>query len=203
MFDNPIFFLILISVISAISDWLGKRRKAKKLAEELEGSEEFESMPEVELAVEPEERQQTLREEKQDWEERLRRLLEGDESSVQTSPQQAAPVYDEPAWSSNEGAEAHSGGYSFGQRPISEDRSSNDVGVDLAQQALKTRKSKSIGEEMSRPAPALKVIRLGGGNRSVETTNFHSKSSIRKAIVAAVVLGAPKGSGEEADLLKI
>jgi hypothetical protein len=200
VFDNPIFFLILISVISAISDWLGKRRKAKKLAEELEGSEEFESMPEVELAVEPEKPQQTLREEKQDWEERLRRLLEGDESSVQTSPQPAAPVDDEPTWSSNEGAEAPSGGYSFGQRPISEDRRSSDVGVDLAQQA---RKSRSIDEEMSKPAPALKVIRLGGGgNRSVDT-NFHSKSSIRKAIVAAVVLGAPKGSGEEADLLKI
>ncbi|MDA7632918.1 hypothetical protein N8766_02310 [bacterium] len=203
MFDNPIFFLILISVISAISDWLGKRRKAKRLAEELEGSEEFESMPEVELAVEPEKPQPTLREEKQDWEERLRRLIEGDESSVQTSPQPAAPVYKEPAWSSNEGAEFPSGEYSFGQRPISEDRSSNDVGVDLAQQAHTERKSRSIGEEMNKPAPAMKVIRLGGGgNRRVET-NFHSKSSIRKAIVAAVVLGAPKGSGEEADLLKI
>jgi len=201
VFDNPIYFIILISVISAISDWLGKRRKAKRLAEELEGSEEFESMPEVELAVEPEKPQQTQREEKQEWEERLRRLLEGDESPVQPSPQPAAQVYTEPTRSSNE--EASSEGYSFSQRPISEERSSNNVGTDQAQLLQKARKSSSIAKETNKPMPAMKVIRVGGGgNRRVET-NFHSKSSIRKAIVAAVVLGTPKGSGKEADLLKI
>jgi len=196
VFDNPIYFIILISVISAISDWLGKRRKAKRLAEELEGSEEFESMPEVELAVEPEKPQQTQREEKQEWEERLRRLLEGDESPVQP----AAQVYTEPALSSNE--DASSEGYSFSQRPISEERSSNNVGTDQGQLLQKARKSSSIAEETNKPMPAMKVIRVGEGNKSVKT-NFHSRTSIRKAIVAAVVLGTPKGSGEEADLLKI
>jgi hypothetical protein len=205
VFDNPIFFLILISVISAISDWLGKRRKAKRLAEELEGSGEIESMPEVELAAEPENPQQTLREEKQEWEERLRRLLEGEESPVQQSPQPAAPVYSEPTRVSRERAEVPSweGEYSFGQNPILEERSPENVGTDQIQQLQRARTSRTTREETGKPSAALKVTRLGGGgNRRVET-NFHSKSSIRKAIVAAVVLGAPKGSGEEADLLKI
>lgn len=201
MFDNPIFFLILISVISAISDWLGKRRKAKRLAEDLEGSAEHESMSEAELAVEPEPPRRSLKEEKQQWEERLRRLLEGDESPHQSSPQPEASVYPEETPLGSEGGGAFSRESSFRQEPVSEERGSNDGQSQRLQKALQSR---SKGDEPSVPAPALKVTRLGGGGRNKRVDiDFHSKTSIRKAIVAAVVLGSPKGSGEEADLLKI
>lgn len=211
MFDNPIFFLILISVISAISDWLGKRRKAKRLAEE-ERSGEIESMPHVELELEPEplRPRQSQSEQKQEWEERLRRLLEGEESPVQPGPQPIPSAYSEPRRSSYGEATNAPEEYSFGGGAVSDGSFAESSVADRAQErqqellaaSSRAREAKSISAASSKSAPSMRVTRIGGRKGRVET-NFHSKSSIRRAIVAAVVLGAPKGSGDEADLLKI
>ena len=78
MFDNPIFFLILISLISAISEWIGKRRKARQRLEQ-EASMEVEAGDESPHDIEAEQadRRRQLEDQRAVWEERLRRMLQG------------------------------------------------------------------------------------------------------------------------------
>ena len=190
MFDNPLFFLILISVLSAISDWLGKRRKAARLRE-MENQGEIDQYEEP-LAEETlrEERGRSARQEQEDWEERLRRMIGADEEPppVRQDPQPATQV----APSVDYGYEPPPPPAVY-QEPLRRESVPNPIpAAPLAKTSVSLTKS----------APAMRSHRSRRKRRSTGI-NFRSKDSIRKSIVAAVVLGPAKGTGEEADLIQL
>ena len=201
MFDNPLTFLILISVISAISDWLGKRRKAAREREVLEqGGVEIDQSYEIAEQVPQADSRPSLRERKQEWEERLRRMLEGDQSPE--TPTQS-PVQPRPS-------EAPESEYLFGDAresmeaspaplpvfdtqlsPETDDRSASQRVADI-----------STDVTLSKPAPPMQVRRRKRSH-GPSVVNFQSKDEIRKAIIASVALGSPKGLGEESDIIPL
>ncbi len=193
MFDNPLFFLILISVLSAISDWLGKRRKAARLREMEAGevSSPQENEPEITFQ---EERRQSVPEEKEDWEERLRRMLGADE--------EPAPIKQHPRPSSQQ-EPASNYGFEPPPPPTSVFRTeANPAQQQSIPNPVPATTLANIDVTLSEPAPAMQT-HVSSQRRRASEINFRSKDAIRKSIVAAVVLGPPKGSGKEADLLQL
>ncbi len=194
MFDNPLFFLILISVLSAISDWLGKRRKAARL-QEMERAGELEvddtSSPEAALR---EERRRSVREQEEDWEERLRRMLGADDEPPPVREQPQPTTHTQPA-------------SVFEAEPppppvfVGETRAPQQAVPQTASPAIQARLA-NTEVSLSESAPAMQMRRVKSARRS-PVINFRSKDAIRKSIVASVVLGPPKGSGEESDLIRL
>ena len=191
MFDNPLFFLILISVLSAISDWIGKRRKAARM-QEMEDSAPIDLSEEAPPAeAVREERRRSVHQEQEDWEERLRRMIGADEAH--------SPAKQE-------------------TRPISQSQPSDDYELEPpppppvyrpeskpVQQAAMPIPSAPIPKtkiSLSKSAPAMQTLRSRRA-RGPRVINFRSRDAIRKSIVAAVVLGPPKGSGEKTDLIQL
>lgn len=202
MFDNPIFFLILISIISGISEWLGKRRKAKQL-EELQGSGELE----LDDDTEKQQRREEVREQQEDWEDRLRRMLAGEDPDEKPPARRAeAPSgptrQPEPVvYSAGPAAKARAS-----QRQSSGDSHSAQPSLSHSIPARAT--APKVSEEVRRKAAQLERMgrkkrgRGSAGNRST-IQKFTSRSAARNAIMAAVVLGPAKGVGEESDILKL
>ncbi len=198
MFDNPLTFLILISVISAISDWLGKRRKAAREREAMAGGD-VESVPVSEIGTEvPQgEARRSVREQKQEWEERLRRLLEGDEAPV--SPSQSPPAR---SWQGEVPTQATEEVFSEPTRTPVQLVTSQPAPEIADRSASQRIDDVSTDVTLSKPAPAMQVRRRKRVH-GPSVVNFQSKDSIRKAIIASVVLGPPKGLGEESDLIRL
>jgi TolA-binding protein len=203
VFDNPIIFLILISIISGISEWLGKRRKAKQLEEQLGSGE-------VVLDDDDTERQQRrreVREQQEDWEERLRRMLAGEDPdenapAARAEPppapiRQPEPVANTPRTSANKTTVQR-------QAPTASRSSQpslgkpNFAGAPAPKVSDEVRKKAAQLERVGR-----KTLRDRSSGRPSTVQKFRSRSAARNAIMAAVVLGPAKGVGEESDILKL
>lgn len=205
MFDNPIFFLILISLISAISEWIGKRRKAKRLAEEeSEAGLPFPAGPDATVAPEHEERRQGRPEPQQAWEERLRRLLEG-EGTEATAPvarapeppqmPRQAPIQSHPEPIIADAVPVYSPPSQVGQPHKPVGRKPTKAEASQAAAWLQSARGKKGGNKSRKPANQKAPATL--------TAGFRSPRALKQSIVAAVVLGPPKGSAEETDLLRL
>lgn len=185
MFDNPIFFLILISLISAISEWLGKRRKARQMMDEYGPGAEVEVAEPQQPVATKAERRRAVQEEQSNWEERLRRMLEGE--AEPEKPRVERPVVTE---------------------PVSAPRVSTPVAtveaVSSSPVASPITATTSYEEILAKSKKGIEVTRRGRGRkRGSRLIDFQSPNSIRKAIVASVVLGPPKGAEEDSDLLRL
>ncbi len=204
MFDNPIFFLILISLISAISEWIGKRRRAAAEAQEASNpSRGAAADPRAASGrLEPGRKGEDVQE--LDWEDRLKRLLEGEDPArserSRTRERAESPqveLYVEP------------------ERP----RTPQPVPVApppvprASKPAVKVEGVREASDYVrpvakpSQPIPAdspmiLKRPRVRRGGAS-DVSNFRSRKALRQAIVASVVLGPPKASGENPDLIPL
>ena len=208
MFDNPIFFLILISLISAISEWLGKRRKAKAMREE-ELAEGMEPVVDRHEEAPVGESRRTLAEQKQDWEERLRRMLEGDAASEESRPPAVPKV--EPA--AREGSRGQPTILEVDEPFIEPVRTEIPVPPvappPVPQVRPKPPVSRPTGTLRSSGLRGVKKGKVGQRKKSPTRrpapmiTQLRSRNAIRQAIVASVILGAPKGTGEESDLSKL
>ena len=176
MFDNPIFFLILISLISAISEWIGKRRKARQRLEQ-EASMEVEAGEESPHDIEAEQadRRRQLEDQRAVWEERLRRMLQG-EAETESAQAEVPPDRETEFQATTTPLE----------RPDS---------------LPPTQTSGSVPDRPSAPlvpGAAMQVTRLQQ-SRKRTFINLGSKNAVREAIVASVVLGPPKALEGESE----
>lgn len=207
MFDNPIFFLILISLISAISEWLGKRRKAKRLAEE-EPEVDLPFPSEAEVTAEPKKEEPHKRGPgpQQEWEERLRRLLEGDDAETKPTPP-VARAPEPPRVPHQPSVEIKP--EPFADAVLDYSPPSNPspppipvtpkpVVAEVPSAAALVRSDKNAQKIGNKSRKSAKPRVVGP-----QVAGFRSRRALKQAVVAAVVLGPPKGSAEEADILRL
>ena len=204
MFDNPIIFLILISIISGISEWLGKRRKAKQLEEQLGSGKVVLDDDDTERH----QRRREVREQQEDWEERLRRMLAGEDPDEKAPAARAEPppapirqpeepVANTPRPSPNK--------TTVQRQAATASRSSQPS---LVKPNFAGAPAPKISDEVRKKAAQLervgrKTLRDRSSGRTSTVQKFRSRSAARNAIMAAVVLGPAKGVGEESDILKL
>lgn len=195
MFDNPIYFFVLIAIISAISEWLASRRKARQSNEETAGEELDEGKVEQRAR-----RRRTLREQQENWETNWRRFLEGESPVEKTPPNPINPIDVKPPIEIPT-SQTHSIDVEK-QRDFmpSVSHKSKDV-----KRGIQTTKGQVVkGVAISDQASSSVISDVRKVKRSPSwIPNFQSKSTIRKAIVASVVLGSPKGFDEDSDLLRL
>ncbi|MCS1408595.1 MAG: hypothetical protein M2R45_01771 [Verrucomicrobia subdivision 3 bacterium] len=206
MFDNPIFYIILISLISVVSEWVGKRRKARRMAEEgpLSPSPE-DALSEPEVA---ERRRSVASQGAQEWEERLRRLLgeETDTTPAAASPLSPEPIRTEPvvppppppvkspvieAYHPPEPSAPHPQHL----KPLATQQKMQDA----TQWGKGTKSAQGLDSTGDIP----KKVRQSFRRQAVTAKSFRDRNALRQAIVASVVLSPPKGTEEEPDLLRL
>ena len=203
MFDNPIIFLILISIISGISEWLGKRRKAKQLEEQLGSGEVV--LDDDDTARQ--QRRREVREQQEDWEERLRRMLAGEDPDEKTPAARAEPP---PAPIRQPESKANTPRPPANKATVQRQAStaSRSSQPSLSKSNFAGAPAAKVSDEVRKKAAQLERVgrktlrdRSSGGSSPVQ--RFRSRSAARNAIMAAVVLGPAKGVGEESDILKL
>lgn len=182
MFDNPIFFLILLSLLATAAEWIGKRRKSRQAdaaAEEENNAEE---------ATSP--RRRNFREKQQQWEERLRRLLEGE---VEPIPSESKPPEPPPRPAA-----------SPPKTPFKEQTPPHPV------KEIPPRPSFQPAARGT--AVSQRVSKFSGGDQKVRrklqrlpvslSRRFRNRQAVRQAVIASVVFGPSKGTEENSDLLR-
>lgn len=179
MFDNPIFFLILLSLLATAAEWIGKRRKSRQIdAAEKEN-----------IAEEPSSsRRRNFREKQQQWEERLRRLLEGE---VEPIPSESEPPEPPP-------------------RPVAPPKTSVRERTPPPVKEIPARpsfqpadRSAAVSQKISRSSDKdPKVQQKRQGLTVPLSKRFRNRQAVRQAVVASVVFGPSKGTEENSDLLR-
>lgn len=177
MFDNPIFFLILLSLLAAASDWIGKRRKSRQA----DGDEE------ENIDEETPSRRRNFKEKQQQWEERLRRLLEGE---VEPIPSESKPPEPPPRPASPPKTPLRE----QTPPPVREVRSSFQPATRRASVDF-PKISRSFGKDQ-------KVQRKGRRLTVPLSQRFRNRQAVRQAVIASVVFGPSKGTEENSDLLR-
>lgn len=182
MFDNPIFFLILLSLLAAASEWIGKRRKSRQTDADVEEdiTEEASSS-----------RRRNFREKQQQWEERLRRLLEGE---VEPIPSESKPPEPPP-------------------QPAASPKIPKIPLKDQTPPPVKKVPSRPSFQSADRSAAvSQKISRFSGKDPKVQqklqrlpvslSRRFRNHQAARQAVIASVVFGPSKGTEENSDLLR-
>ena len=175
MFDNPIFFLILLSLLAAASDWIGKRRKSRQA----DGNEE------ENIDEETPSRRRNFKEKQQQWEERLRRLLEGE---VEPIPSESKPPEPPPRPASPPTLREQT------PPPVREVRPSFQSATHRAS-VDSPKISRSFGKDQ-------KVQREWRRFTVPLSQRFRNRQAVRQAVIASVVFGPSKGTEENSDLLR-
>lgn len=178
MFDNPIFFLILLSLLATAAEWIGKRRKSRQTdaAAEEENIAEETSSP----------RRRNFREKQQQWEERLRRLLEGE---VEPIPAESKPPEPPPRPAAPP------------KTPLSEQTPPpvREVRPSFQPAARSTAVSQRISRFSGKdPKVRRKLQRIPVSL----SRRFRNRQAVRQAVIASVVFGPSKGTEENSDLLR-
>ncbi len=180
MFDNPIFFLILLSLLATAAEWIGKRRKSRQTdaAAEEENIAEETSLP----------RRRNFREKQQQWEERLRRLLEGE---VEPVPAESKPPEPPP-------------------QPIASPKTPlrkqppppvKEIPARLSFQ--RAARSTAVSQRISRFSGKDPKVRRKLQRLPVSLSRrFRNRQAVRQAVIASVVFGPSKGTEENSDLLR-
>lgn len=171
MFDNPIFFLILLSLLAAASDWIGKRRKSRQA----DGDEE------ENIDEETPSRRRNFKEKQQQWEERLRRLLEGE---VEPIPSESKPPEPPP-------------------RPVSPPKTPTPVREVRPSFQPAARRASVDSPKISRSFGKDQKVQRKGRRLTVPLSQrFRNRQAVRQAVIASVVFGPSKGTEENSDLLR-
>lgn len=157
MFDNPLIFLVLISILTVVAEWIGKRRRKRAAEDEVEA----EAVPEVDRSPD---RTEPEAEPAPNWRQQVMEMLGEQVSSAPPPAPRLVPV----------------------EEPEEVPRIPEVVEVPPP---LPT----------SPPSAAL----LAHRPRSGWAVRFRTRSRVRDAIVVAVVLGNPKASEEDPDLLRL
>ena len=178
MFDNPIFFLILLSLLATAAEWIGKRRKSRQA----------DAAAEENIAEETPSRRRNFREKQQEWEERLRRLLEGE---VEPPPSESKPTEPPP-------------------QPVAPPKTPLKNQTPPPVKEIPVRPS---FQPATRSATVFqKIPSASGKDPKVRRTlqrlpiplsqRFRNRQALRQAIIASVVFGPSKGTEENSDLLR-
>lgn len=180
MFDNPIFFLILLSLLATAAEWIGKRRKSRQAdaaAEEENNTEE---------ATSP--RRRNFREKQQQWEERLRRLLEGE---VEPIPSESKPPEPPPR------------PVAPPKTPLKEQTRPSVKEVPIRPSFQPAARSTAVSQRISRSSGKDQKIRWKLQRLPISLSRrFRNRQAVRQAVVASVVFGPSKGTEENSDLLR-
>ena len=179
MFDNPIFFLILLSLLATAAEWIGKRRKSRQA----DAAAEEENVAEEKTSS----RRRNLREKQHQWEERLRRLLEGEVEPIpaESKPPEPPPQPVAPAKTPLKEQTRH---------PVKEVPARPSFQPAARRAAVSQRISRSSGK-VQKPRRELRIpVSL--------SRRFRNRQAVRQAVVASVVFGPSKGTEENSDLLR-
>lgn len=180
MFDNPIFFLILLSLLATAAEWIGKRRKSRQADAAAEEENVAEETPSP---------RRKFREKQQEWEERLRRLLEGE---VEPPPSESKPLEPPP-------------------QPVAPPKTPLKNQTPPPMKEIPVRPS---FQPATRSATVSQKIPNASGKdpKKVRRTlqqlpiplsqRFRNRQALRQAIIASVVFGPSKGTEENSDLLR-
>ena len=177
MFDNPIFFLILLSLLATAAEWIGKRRKSRQAdaAAEEENNAEETSSP----------RRRNFREKQQEWEERLRRLLEGEveppPSESKPPPQPVAPP----------------------KTPLKNQTPPPVKEIPVRPSFQPATRSATVFQKIPSASGKDPKIRRTLQRLPIPLSQrFRNRQALRQAIIASVVFGPSKGTEENSDLLR-
>ena len=177
MFDNPIVYLVLISLLTVVAEWIGKRRRRSKDAERAEEEDVLSA-----AAAPPAEEVKTS------WDQRLQKWLNVEEAPVEVrTPSEPRR---ELASGLAEDREPDLGtdvafAREFDQTPTQPLIPSVPLGVDRRVPPLPT-----AAKTKKRP------------RRSDRFGKFRGPEALKDAVVAAVVLGPSKGNEERSDILR-
>ena len=180
MFDNPIFFLILLSLLATAAEWIGKRRKSRQA----DAAAEEENVDEEKTSS----RRRNLREKQQQWEERLRRLLEGEVGPIpaESKPPEPPPrPVDPPKTPLKEQT----------RLPVKEVPIRPSFQPRARSTAVSQKISRSSGKDQ-KPRRELRQLPISLSRR------FRNRQAVRQAVIASVVFGPSKGTEENSDLLR-
>lgn len=176
MFDNPIFFLILLSLLATAAEWIGKRRKSRQADAAAEEENVAEETPSP---------RRKFREKQQEWEERLRRLLEGEMEPIPSEskpPPRPVPPPKTPLKNQT-------------PPPVKEVpvRPSFQPATPSAAVFPKTSNSSGRDQKTRRKLQRIPVSL---------SQRFQNRQAVRQAVIASVVFGPSKGTEENSDLLR-
>lgn len=180
MFDNPIFFLILLSLLATAAEWIGKRRKSRQAdaAAEEENTAEETSSP----------RRRNFREKQQQWEERLRHLLEGE---VEPIPEESKPPEPPPRPVESP------------KTPLREQTPPPVKKIPLRPSFQPAAGNAAVSQKISKSSGKDPKVRRKLQRLPVSLSRrFRNRHAVRQAVVASVVFGPSKGTEENSDLLR-
>ena len=174
MFDNPIVYLVLISLLTVVAEWIGKRRRRAKNAGQAEEEDALST------AADP-----PAEEVKTPWDQRLQKWLNVEEAPAEIR-------------TPSEPRRELASGLAEDRVP------DLGTDVAYAREFDRTPTQPSVPPRVDRRVPPLPTAAKTKKRRrrSDRFGKFRGPEALKDAVVAAVVLGPSKGNEERSDILR-